>query len=189
MGNFALHPGTAFMTMTSACRTVGSQPAAANPAARKTWSVAEVEALFELPFMDLVFRAQQVHRENFDPNAVQRSTLLSIKTGGCSEDCSYCSQSARYKTGLDRQQLMAVAEVVEKAKAAKAKGSSRFCMGAAWKGPKEREMETVLAMVREVKALGMETCVTLGMLKGDQAQQLKNAGLDYYNHNLDTAPE
>lgn len=176
------------MTMTSACRNLDTQ-SAANTAARKQWSVAEAEALFEMPFMDLVFRAQQVHRENFDANAVQRSTLLSIKTGGCSEDCSYCSQSARYKTGLDRQQLMAVAEVVEKAKAAKAKGSSRFCMGAAWKGPKERELETVLAMVREVKALGMETCVTLGMLKGDQAQQLKDAGLDYYNHNVDTAPE
>ena len=177
------------MTMTSACQQrEGRQQAAANVQRRK-WSVDEVEALFNLPFMDLVFRAQQAHREHFDPNAVQRSTLLSIKTGGCSEDCGYCSQSARYKTGLDRQQLMAVQEVVEKAKAAQAKGASRFCMGAAWKGPKDKEMETVLAMVREVKALGMETCVTLGMLKGDQALQLKEAGLDYYNHNIDTAPE
>lgn len=176
------------MTMTSACQQREGRRQAVS-AERRKWSVAEVEALFELPFMDLVFRAQQVHREHFDANAVQRSTLLSIKTGGCSEDCGYCSQSARYQTGLDRQQLMAVQEVVEKARAAKAKGASRFCMGAAWKGPKDKEMETVLAMVREVKALGMETCVTLGMLKGDQALQLKGAGLDYYNHNIDTAPE
>ena len=177
------------MTMTSACQAAKS-PVSVQPAVeRHQWTVAEVEALFELPFMDLVFRAQQVHREHFDPNAVQRSTLLSIKTGGCSEDCSYCSQSARHKTELDREQLMRVAEVVEKAKEAKAKGSSRFCMGAAWRGPKDRDMPTVLAMIREVKALGMETCVTLGMLKGDQAEQLKEAGLDYYNHNVDTAPE
>ncbi|BAL23330.1 biotin synthase protein [Azoarcus sp. KH32C] len=177
------------MTMTSVCQSAKPTTLDHSAVERRKWAVAEVEALFELPFMDLVFRAQQVHREHFDPNAVQRSTLLSIKTGGCSEDCSYCSQSARYKTGLDRQQLMAIEEVVEKAKAAKAKGSSRFCMGAAWKGPKEKELETVLAMVREVKALGMETCVTLGMLKGDQALRLKDAGLDYYNHNIDTAPE
>ncbi len=172
--------------------TIGAVYSLEDPApapARPKWSVAEVMKLFELPFMDLVFRAQQVHREHFDPNAVQRSTLLSIKTGGCSEDCGYCSQSARYSTGLEREQLMAVAEVVEKAKAAKAKGASRFCMGAAWRGPKDKELQTVLAMVREVKALGMETCVTLGMLKDGQAQQLKDAGLDYYNHNLDTAPE
>jgi len=174
------------MTMTSACRTTENQGA---PASHKRWTVAEAVALFEQPFMDLLFRAQQVHRENFDANAVQRSTLLSIKTGGCSEDCGYCSQSARHDTGLTREQLMQVAEVVEHAKAAKAKGSSRFCMGAAWRGPKDKDMETVLAMVREVKALGLETCVTLGMLKGDQALQLKEAGLDYYNHNLDTAPE
>ncbi len=174
------------MTMTSA-------PAAerqADPAVPRTqWTVAEAVELFEQPFMDLLFRAQQVHRAHFDANAVQRSTLLSIKTGGCSEDCGYCSQSTRYNTGLDREQLLKVAEVVEHAKAAKAKGASRFCMGAAWRGPKDKDMETVLAMVREVKALGLETCVTLGMLKGDQALQLKEAGLDYYNHNLDTAPE
>ncbi|KON80888.1 biotin synthase BioB [Azoarcus sp. PA01] len=174
------------MTMTSA-------PAAerqADPAVpRAPWTVAEAVELFEQPFMDLLFRAQQVHRAHFDANAVQRSTLLSIKTGGCSEDCGYCSQSTRHKTGLDREQLLKVAEVVEHAKAAKAKGASRFCMGAAWRGPKDKDMETVLAMVREVKALGLETCVTLGMLKGDQALQLKEAGLDYYNHNLDTAPE
>jgi len=176
------------MTMTSACRATATD-AAAQAAPLKKWTVAEAVALFELPFMDLLFRAQQVHRENFDANAVQRSTLLSIKTGGCSEDCGYCSQSARHDTGLSREQLMQVAEVVEHAKAAKAKGSSRFCMGAAWRGPKDKDMEVVLAMVREVKALGLETCVTLGMLKGDQAQQLKEAGLDYYNHNLDTAPD
>ncbi|CAI06685.1 Biotin synthase protein (EC 2.8.1.6),gene: BIOB [Aromatoleum aromaticum EbN1] len=174
------------MTMTSA-------PAAERPAApavpRIKWTVVEAVELFEQPFMDLLFRAQQVHRAHFDPNAVQRSTLLSIKTGGCSEDCGYCSQSTRHNTGLDREQLLKVAEVVEHAKAAKAKGASRFCMGAAWRGPKDKDMETVLAMVREVKALGLETCVTLGMLKGDQALQLKEAGLDYYNHNLDTAPE
>ena len=174
------------MTMTSA-------PAAerqADPAVpRPQWPVAEAVELVEQPFMDLLFRAQQVHRAHFDANAVQRSTLLSIKTGGCSEDCGYCSQSTRYNTGLDREQLLKVAEVVEHAKAAKAKGASRFCMGAAWRGPKDKDMETVLAMVREVKALGLETCVTLGMLKGDQALQLKEAGLDYYNHNLDTAPE
>nr|Q5P7M6.2 RecName: Full=Biotin synthase [Aromatoleum aromaticum EbN1] len=170
-----------------------SAPAAERPAApavpRIKWTVVEAVELFEQPFMDLLFRAQQVHRAHFDPNAVQRSTLLSIKTGGCSEDCGYCSQSTRHNTGLDREQLLKVAEVVEHAKAAKAKGASRFCMGAAWRGPKDKDMETVLAMVREVKALGLETCVTLGMLKGDQALQLKEAGLDYYNHNLDTAPE
>jgi len=161
----------------------------ASPAVRPKWSVAQVAELFEQPFMDLVFRAQQVHREHFDANAVQRSTLLSIKTGGCSEDCGYCSQSARHDAQLEREQLMRVAEVVEKAKEAKAKGSSRFCMGAAWRGPKDKDLATVLAMVREVKKLGLETCVTLGMLKGDQAVQLKEAGLDYYNHNIDTAPE
>jgi len=173
--------------------TMTSVPAAerqADPAVPRTqWTVAEAVELFEQPFMDLLFRAQQVHRAHFDPNAVQRSTLLSIKTGGCSEDCGYCSQSTRHNTGLDREQLLKVAEVVEHAKAAKAKGASRFCMGAAWRGPKDKDMETVLAMVREVKALGLETCVTLGMLKGDQALQLKEAGLDYYNHNLDTSPE
>jgi biotin synthase len=156
---------------------------------RRRWSVAEVQALFEAPFFDLVFRAQEVHRAHFDPNAIQRSTLLSIKTGGCSEDCGYCSQSARHSTGLDREQLMAVQEVVERARAAKEKGASRFCMGAAWRGPKDKELATVLEMVREVKNLGMETCVTLGMLREGQAEQLAEAGLDYYNHNVDTAPE
>jgi biotin synthase len=188
MKDFALHPGFGAMTT-----TLTSPPQQKAPTGRtytlSGWTVAGVLELFELPFMDMVFRAQQVHREHFDANAVQRSTLLSIKTGGCSEDCGYCSQSARYDTGLSREQLMRVAEVVEHAKAAKAKGSSRFCMGAAWRGPKDSDLETVMAMVREVKALGLETCVTLGMLKGDQAARLKDAGLDYYNHNIDTAPE
>ncbi len=157
--------------------------------APKRWTVAEIEALFQLPFADLLFRAQEVHRANFDPNAVQRSTLLSIKTGGCSEDCGYCSQAARYDTGLERERLLAIEEVVEAAKAAKARGSSRFCMGAAWRGPKDKDMDALSEMIREVKALGMEACVTLGMLKDGQAEKLKDAGLDYYNHNLDTAPE
>ncbi|NMG33578.1 biotin synthase BioB [Azoarcus sp. TTM-91] len=158
-------------------------------AQRKNWSVAEVQALFELPFLDLLFRAQQVHRAHFDANEIQRSTLLSIKTGGCSEDCGYCSQSARYDTGLERERLMPIDEVLEHARAAKAKGASRFCMGAAWRGPKEKDMEPVLEMVREVKKLGLQTCVTLGMLRDGQAEQLADAGLDYYNHNIDTAPE
>ena len=166
------------------------QPAAdaATPAAAQ-WTVSKVEALYQMPLMDLLFRAQQVHRENFDPNEVQRSALLSIKTGGCPEDCSYCSQSARYKTETEREALMQVEEVVTAAKDAKAKGATRFCMGAAWRGPKEKELEVVTRMIREVKALGMETCVTLGMLKDGQAQKLKEAGLDYYNHNLDTDAE
>ena len=153
------------------------------------WTVDEVLALYELPLMDLLWRAQGVHRANFDPNAIQRSTLLSVKTGGCSEDCSYCSQSARYDTETGRERLMPVEEVVAAAKAAKDKGASRFCMGAAWKGPKDNDLDRVLEMVREVKALGMQTCVTLGMLKDGQAEKLKEAGLDYYNHNLDTDKE
>ncbi len=159
------------------------------PKAAQRWSTAEVQALFDLPFMELVFRAAQVHREHFDPNAVQRSTLLSIKTGGCSEDCGYCSQAKRYHTGVESEELMKVAEVVEKAKLAKANGASRFCMGAAWRGPKDRDLEPVIEMVKQVKALGLETCVTLGMLRDGQAEKLKDAGLDYYNHNIDTAPE
>ena len=155
----------------------------------RRWSVDEVLALYEMPFMDLIWRAQGVHRENFDPNAVQRSSLLSVKTGGCSEDCSYCSQSARYDTDTERERLMPLNEVVAAARAAKEKGASRFCMGAAWKGPKDNDLDRVLDMVREVKALGMQTCVTLGMLKEGQAGKLKDAGLDYYNHNLDTDKE
>ncbi len=174
------------MTMTSTIPAGDAVPAAAE---HKRWSVAEVQALFELPFLDLVFRAQQVHRTHFDANEVQRSTLLSIKTGGCSEDCGYCSQSARYDTGLEREQLLPIEQVLEHARAAKAKGSSRFCMGAAWRGPKDKDLAPVLEMVREVKKLGLQTCVTLGMLKDGQAEQLAEAGLDYYNHNIDTAPE
>jgi biotin synthase len=150
---------------------------------------AEAAALFDLPFNDLLFRAHTAHREHFDPNRVQRSTLLSIKTGGCPEDCGYCPQAARYHTGVEAQELLPLAEVVAAARAAKAHGASRFCMGAAWRGPKARDLSPVLDMVREVKALGLETCCTLGMLKDGQAEQLRDAGLDYYNHNLDTAPE
>ena len=175
--------------MTATTAHVENTPTVATPPARKRWSVAEIEALFALPFNDLLFRAQQVHRAHFDPNAIQRSTLLSIKTGGCSEDCGYCSQSARYDTGLEKEALLPLGEVLENARAAKAKGASRFCMGAAWRGPKEKDLAPVLDMVREVKALGLETCVTLGMLKEGQAEQLKEAGLDYYNHNIDTSPE
>ena len=175
--------------MTATTAHVENTPTVATPPARKRWSVAEIEALFALPFNDLLFRAQQVHRAHFDPNAIQRSTLLSIKTGGCSEDCGYCSQSARYDTGLEKEALLPLGEVLENARAAKAKGASRFCMGAAWRGPKEKDLAPVLDMVREVKALGLETCVTLGMLKDGQAEQLKEAGLDYYNHNIDTSPE
>ena len=159
------------------------------PVPARRWTVAEVLALYEMPLMDLIWRAQGVHRENFDPNAIQRSTLLSVKTGGCSEDCSYCSQSARYDTDTERERLMPLDQVVAAAKAAKDKGASRFCMGAAWKGPKDNDLDRVLDMVREVKALGMQTCVTLGMLKEGQAERLKDAGLDYYNHNLDTDKE
>lgn len=153
------------------------------------WTLDAVLELFEQPLSDLIFRAQTVHRAHFDPNAVQLSTLMSIKTGGCSEDCGYCSQSARHDTGLERQRLVEVEEVVSNARAAKEGGATRFCMGAAWRGPKDADLDKVEAMVREVKALGMETCVTLGMLKPGQAERLKEAGLDYYNHNLDTAPE
>ncbi len=148
---------------------------------------AAIEALFAQPFNDLMYQAQTVHRKHFDPNAVQLSTLLSIKTGGCSEDCGYCSQSARFHTGLEAQPLMALDEVIEAAKAAKAKGATRFCMGAAWRGPKDKDLEQVTEMIRAVKALGLETCATLGQLKDGQAQALAAAGLDYYNHNLDTS--
>ncbi len=150
---------------------------------------AGIRELFDLPFNDLLYRAQCVHRAHFDANAVQLSTLLSVKTGGCSEDCGYCSQSARYETEVGREQLMDVDEVVDAARAARATGATRFCMGAAWRGPKDRDMDAVAEMVRQVKALGLETCVTLGMLKPGQAERLRDAGLDYYNHNLDTAPE
>ncbi len=167
-------------------RQDATSPASAMPAARVT--VAEVETLFQLPFADLMFRAQQVHRQHFDANAIQRSTLLSVKTGGCSEDCGYCSQSAHHGEA-EREKLLDVSEVVAAAQAAKDKGATRFCMGAAWKGPKDKDLDAVTEMVKAVKGLGLETCVTLGMLKEGQAEKLAEAGLDYYNHNLDTAPE
>ncbi|KAG8151138.1 biotin synthase BioB [Burkholderia catarinensis] len=172
-------------------QTAAVQPDAipvAAPAPQR-WRVADVVALFALPFNDLIFRAQQVHREHFDANAVQLSTLLSIKTGGCEEDCGYCSQSSHHDTGLKAEKLMDVDTVLDAARAAKANGASRFCMGAAWRNPKERHMPALTEMVRGVKELGLETCMTLGMLEDEQAQQLAGAGLDYYNHNLDTSPE
>jgi biotin synthase len=150
---------------------------------------ARIEALFALPFADLMHRAQGVHRANFDPNAVQLSTLLSVKTGGCPEDCAYCPQSTRYATGVADEPILSLAAIVDAARAARAAGATRFCMGAAWRGPKQRDLEPVLEMVRSVKALGLETCATLGLLRDGQAEQLKAAGLDYYNHNLDTAPD
>ncbi|MBV9347426.1 MAG: biotin synthase BioB [Pseudolabrys sp.] len=156
---------------------------------RHDWTREEVRGLFALPFSELIFRAQQTHRVHFDPAEVQISTLLSIKTGGCPEDCAYCPQSAKYETGVKAEKLMALDAVLREAQAAKAGGASRFCMGAAWREPKDRDLEKVCAMVEGVKALGMETCVTLGMLTGDQARRLKQSGLDYYNHNLDTSPE
>lgn len=176
-------------TATCQSQTIATPQKWLQPEAAQAWSLDAVQALFNLPFNDLIFKAQQIHRENFAPNAVQLSTLISIKTGGCSEDCGYCPQAARYHTGVENQDLMSVADVVTAAKQAKANGASRFCMGAAWRGPKQRDLEPVLDMVREVKALGMEACCTLGMLKEGQAEQLADAGLDYYNHNLDTAPE
>ena len=156
---------------------------------RTDWSIDEVEALFSLPFNDLVFRAHQLHRDNFKVNEVQISTLLSIKTGACPEDCSYCSQSSINDTGLERERLLELEAVKSAAAEAKANGATRFCMGAAWRNPTDKSLDKVIDMVTEVKAMGMETCVTLGMLKQEQASRLKDAGLDYYNHNLDTSPE
>lgn len=169
-------------------RHVGDRPA---PAAktRHDWSRQEILDLFNLSFHELLFRAQTVHRENFDPAAVQVSTLLSIKTGACPEDCAYCPQSTRYDTGLEPEQLMQVEAVIEQAKVAKQSGSTRFCMGAAYRSPKNRDMPMITAMVKGVKELGLETCMTLGMLSDEQAGNLADAGLDYYNHNLDTSPE
>ncbi|MGB1989373.1 MAG: biotin synthase BioB, partial [Cycloclasticus pugetii] len=168
---------------------IGEQKKAAVNIVRNTWPLKKIQALFDLPFNDLLFKAHTIHRENFDPNAVQISTLLSIKTGACPEDCSYCPQSVRYDTGLEKEALMEIRAVVDAAKEAKANGASRFCMGAAWRSPKDRDLNKVTKMVEEVKALGMETCVTLGMLEDGQAQQLKDAGLDYYNHNIDTSED
>jgi biotin synthase len=181
-----LSPSSERMTATITLHAAAPVAAAKKP---PRVDVDAIAALFALPFNDLLWRAQEVHRAHHAPNAVQLSTLVSIKTGGCSEDCGYCPQAARYHTGVVDEALLDVAEVVAAARAAKAAGASRFCMGAAWRGPKQRDLDPVLDMVREVKALGLETCATLGMLKDGQAQQLREAGLDYYNHNLDTAPE
>jgi len=164
-------------------------PVVASGVPRNDWTREEVRALFALPFTELIFRAAKVHRDNFDPSEVQISTLLSIKTGGCPEDCAYCPQSAKFETGVKAEKLMDLEAVLAEARAAKAGGASRFCMGAAWRSPKDRDLEKVCDMVEGVKALGMETCVTLGMLTGEQAKRLKTCGLDYYNHNLDTSPE
>lgn len=165
------------------------QESTAQNVVRHNWHRGEIKALFELPFNELLFQAATVHRQYFSPNEVQVSTLLSIKTGACPEDCKYCSQSGHHNTGLEKEKLMAVAEVIKEAKAAKAQGASRFCMGAAWRSPRAKDMPAVIDMVREVKALGLETCMTLGMLNAEQAQDLAEAGLDYYNHNLDTSRE
>ncbi|WP_134725019.1 biotin synthase BioB [Paracoccus luteus] len=168
-----------------------SRPAAAAAVVaapdRTHWTGAEARALHDLPFMELLFRAQTVHRQHFDPNRIQLSRLLSIKTGGCPEDCGYCSQSARHGSGLSASKLLEVQRVIAEAKKARDAGATRYCMGAAWRSPKDRDMDQVVAMVEGVKALGMETCMTLGMLNGDQARRLKDAGLDYYNHNVDTS--
>ncbi|RQT02931.1 biotin synthase BioB [Burkholderia contaminans] len=177
------------MTQAQTAATVQPDAIPVTAPVSQRWRVADVVALFELPFNDLIFRAQQVHREHFDANAVQLSTLLSIKTGGCEEDCGYCSQSSHHDTGLKAEKLMDVDAVLDAARAAKANGASRFCMGAAWRNPKERHMPALTEMVRGVKELGLETCMTLGMLEDEQAQELASAGLDYYNHNLDTSPE
>ncbi|QKJ67759.1 biotin synthase BioB [Deefgea piscis] len=170
----------------SATQTIEFKRASPHPE-QALWSEAAVAELFALPFNDLLFQAQTVHRQNFDANRVQLSTLLSVKTGGCSEDCGYCSQSARHDTGLETEKLMDADEVIAKAAIAKENGSSRFCMGAAWRGPKNKDLAEVKKMIAGVKALGLETCATFGMLKDGQAEQLRDAGLDYYNHNLDTS--
>ncbi|MDF0605804.1 biotin synthase BioB [Neisseriaceae bacterium TC5R-5] len=154
-----------------------------------SWTVAEVETLLGLPFMELVFRAAEIHRQFFEPGKIQLSTLISIKTGGCPEDCGYCPQSVHHETAVDNEAMMTVPEVVAAARQAKANGASRFCMGAAWRGPKDADLQQTLSMVEQVKALGLETCATFGLLQDGQAEQLKQAGLDYYNHNLDTAPD
>ena len=156
---------------------------------KNDWELDEIKALFELPFNDLLFKAHSIHRETFDPNMVQVSSLLNIKTGACPEDCSYCSQSSKYDTGLEREKLMEIDQVLHQAKKAKDKGASRFCMGAAWRNPTDKSLDKVIPMIKGVKAMGMETCVTLGMITPSQASTLKEAGLDYYNHNIDTSKE
>lgn len=164
-----------------------SNPETATRDNRKVWTAEQARAVFDLPFMELLFQAQTVHRQHFDPNRVQMSRLLSIKTGGCPEDCTYCSQSARYDFGLSASKLIEVQRVIAEARKARDAGATRYCMGAAWRSPKERDMPQIIAMIEGVKDLGMETCMTLGMLDKDQAGQLKAAGLDYYNHNIDTS--
>ena len=156
---------------------------------KNDWKLDEIKVLFEMPFNDLLFKAHSIHREVFDPNQVQVSSLLNIKTGACPEDCSYCSQSSKYDTGLERESLMEIEQVLKKAQIAKDKGASRFCMGAAWRNPTDKSLDKVIPMIQGVKAMGMETCVTLGMLTPKQASTLKEAGLDYYNHNIDTSKE
>ena len=178
----SLHTGS----ITTPAPTVAATSSEATVA---RWRIADIVALYELPFNDLLFRAQQTHREQFDANTVQLSTLLSIKTGGCEEDCAYCPQSVHYDTGLKADKLMPVDDVLAAARVAKENGATRFCMGAAWRNPKDRHLEPIKDMIRGVKAMGLETCVTLGMLETHQAQGLREAGLDYYNHNLDTSPE
>ena len=174
---------------TTTLQAPASQPSSKASSPRLRWGFEEAKALFEMPFNDLIFRAQTIHRQHFDPNEVQMSTLLSIKTGGCAENCGYCSQSSHFETGLKASKLMALNEVKAAAAQAKAGGATRFCMGAAWREPKDRDIDTLCEMVHEVKAMGMETCMTLGMLSRPQAQRLAEAGLDYYNHNIDTGPE
>ena len=182
-------PDESDLMATSSDTIKQSSPQNPNADIRTDWTVAEVAALFELPFNDLLFKAQTLHRRYFDPNEVQISTLLSIKTGGCPEDCAYCPQSAHYDTGLGREALMDVADVVAAAARAKTAGASRFCMGAAWRSPTDKDLDQVCDMIEGVRRTGMETCVTLGMLSDHQAQRLKQAGLDYYNHNIDTSEE
>ncbi len=160
-----------------------------NSTPKRTWQTDDLNRLYELPFNDLLFQAHSIHRQNFDPNKIQTSTLMSIKTGACPEDCKYCSQSGHYNTSLEKEQLKQVEEIIEQAKQAKANGSSRFCMGAAWRSPPDKSMPALTHMIKEVKALGLETCMTLGMLTQEQSMQLKEAGLDYYNHNLDTSAD
>lgn len=181
---------TVAQTAAPSAKTEGAtEQTAAYGAVRHDWTRAQAEALFALPFNDLIYTAQTVHRIYFHPNAVQKAELLSIKTGGCPEDCGYCSQSAQFETGLKATKLMDVESVVAAAKAAKARGATRYCMGAAWRNPKDRDMPALTGMIREVKGLGLETCMTLGMLSAEQAGALADAGLDYYNHNIDTSEE
>jgi len=164
-------------------------PSPSTPNTTKEWTIAEIEALFALPFSELMWQAQQVHRAHWNPQGVQLSTLLSVKTGGCPEDCAYCPQSVRYDTGVENQSMLALDEVLSAARKAKEAGASRFCMGAAWRSPKDKDLEPIAAMIQGVRELGLETCATLGMLKPAQAERLKAAGLDFYNHNLDSDPE